>query len=114
MGYAALYVRQALRLARYREGFVLSVCPVCQEGRLHMEERRYRVLGIPRARRVVRCDVCRSVLREVRAGHWRYAVDGAENPALYEALNGRVLSEGELLRIAPEYEAMQYVEDEEL
>ena len=114
LGYAALYVRQALRLARYREGFVLSMCPVCQEGHLHMEERRYRLLGIPRARRVVRCDVCRSVLREVGAGHWRYAVDGAENPALYEALNGRVLSEDELLRIAPEYEAMQYVEDEEL
>jgi hypothetical protein len=54
------------------------------------------------------------VLREVGARRWRYAVDGAENPALYEALNGRVLSEAELLRIAPEYEAMQYVEDEEL
>ena len=112
--YAGLYVRQSVRLARYREGFMLTVCPVCEEGHLHMEERRYRLLGIPRVRRVVRCDVCRSVLREVGTRRWRYAVDGAENPALYEALNGRVLSEDELLRIAPEYAAMQYVEDEEL
>ncbi len=112
--YAGVYMQQWARLARYREGFVIAVCPVCGQGHLHMEERRYRLLGIPRVRRVVRCDVCRSVLREVGEHRWRYAVDGAENPTLYETLNGRVLSEAELLRIAPEYEAMQYVEDEEL
>ncbi len=112
--YLGLYLRQSVHLARYREGFVLTMCPVCEEGRLHLEERRYRLLGIPRARRVVRCDVCRSVLREVGTRRWRYAVDGAENPALYEALNGRVLNEEELLRMAQERAAVQYVEDEEL
>ena len=114
LGYAGLYVRHWAHLARYREGFVLSACPICEAGHLHLEERRYRLLGIPRVRRVVRCDVCRSVLREVGTRRWRYAVDGAENPALYDALNGRVLSEDELLRMAPEYAAVQYVEDEEL
>jgi hypothetical protein len=94
-------------LGRYRDGFMLATCPVCEEGELFLEERRYRLLGIPRIRRVVRCDTCRSVLRQVGRERWRYAVDGAANPELFALLNGRVISDDELLdlgyRGAPEY-----------
>jgi hypothetical protein len=98
--YAGLYVNQAAQLGRYREGFVLSMCPVCEEGELLLEERRYRLLGIPRVRRVVRCDTCRSVLRQVGRQRWRYAVDGVANPDLYDEFNGHVLTEDDLLDIA--------------
>jgi hypothetical protein len=36
------------------------------------------------------------VLREVGSRRWRYAVDRAENPALYNQLNGRVIDEDAL------------------
>ncbi|MBI5961213.1 MAG: hypothetical protein HY866_20920, partial [Chloroflexi bacterium] len=54
--YASSYVVQAANIARYHEGFILSICPVCTHGSLFVEDRRYRILGIPRVRRVVRCD----------------------------------------------------------
>lgn len=113
--YVGTYVRQAANIARYREGFDLAVCPVCEEGRLYLEDRRYRVLGIPRVRRTVRCDVCRSVLRQIGPQHWRYAVDGAENPAMYEAYNGAVLSGAELIAIAPEHRdaPLEYIDDDD-
>ena len=106
---------QAANLARYRDGFFLSICPVCEEGGLYMEEHRYRVLGIPRVRRVVRCEVCRSVLRHVGWQRWRYAVDGTANPTLYGEFNGRVLTEHRLVEIAPEYRGAppEYIEDDE-
>lgn len=110
--YVAVYVAQAANLARYREGFVVSVCPICARGTLYVEERRYRVLGIPRVRRVVRCTGCRSVLRQVGPGRWRYAVDAVENPAAYEALNNRVMTEPDLLAIAPELPPA-YIEGDE-
>jgi len=81
---------------------------------LYLEERRYRVLGIPRARRVMRCDQCRSVLRQVGRDQWRYAIDGAVNPNLFYELNGAVLTEEDLLAIAPEYGGAppEYIEDD--
>lgn len=103
LGYAGAYVAQAANLARYQEGFLLTVCPICARGTLYLEDRRYRVLGIPRVRRVVRCDECRSVLRQVGRGRWRYAVDELENPAAYSALNNRVVTERDLWTIAPEH-----------
>jgi len=114
--YLGVYVVQAASLGRYREGFILSICPVCEEGHLYLEERRYRLLGIPRVRRVVRCDVCRSVLRQVGQQRWRYAVDGAENSDLYTALNGRVLTEHRLMEISPEYGGTppEYIEGDEV
>ncbi|MCD4685558.1 MAG: SH3 domain-containing protein [Anaerolineae bacterium] len=113
--YVGTYVRQAANVARYEEGFVLSVCPVCEDGLLSLEDRRYRVLGIPRVRRTVRCDVCRSVLRQMEPQHWRYAVDGAENPELFDALNGQVLSETDLIAIAPEYRdaPLEYLDEDD-
>jgi hypothetical protein len=101
--YAGAYVAQAANLARYQEGFLLTVCPICARGVLYVEDRRYRMLGIPRVRRVVRCDECRSVLRQVGQGRWRYAVDELENPEAYQALNNRVVSERDLWAIAPEH-----------
>jgi hypothetical protein len=116
LAYLGVYAVQAANRDRYREGFILSVCPVCEEGHLYLEERRYRILGIPRVRRVVRCDVCRSVLRQVGRRRWRYAVDGVENPDLYGTLNGRVLTEHRLMEIAPEYGGTppEYIEDDEV
>lgn len=101
--YAGVYVAQAANLARYQEGFLLTVCPICARGTLYLEDRRYRMLGIPRVRRVVRCDECRSVLRQVGPGRWRYAVDELENSDAYHALNNRVVTERDLWAIAPEH-----------
>jgi uncharacterized protein YraI len=112
--YAGIYVNQAAQLDRYRDGFMLSICPVCEDGELYLEERRYRFLGIPRVRRVVRCETCRSVLRQVGRQGWRYAVDGAENPELYDEFNGRVLTEDELLEIGYRGTPPQYIEDDDL
>jgi uncharacterized protein YraI len=105
--YAGVYFTQSANMDYYQEGFVLAICPVCEEGELHLDERRYRVVGLPRVRRVVRCNNCRSVLRQVGRQRWRYAIDGALNPEMYDQLNGRVLTEKELLEISsgmsPEY-----------
>lgn len=112
-GYASAFAIQVASLARYREGFSLSVCPVCHTGHLYVDERRRRVLGIPWVRRTVRCDNCRSVLRYVGQRGWRYAVDGSENPALFESYNGRVLTEQQLMAISPEYvSAPEFVDDD--
>jgi hypothetical protein len=66
---------------------------------LSVENRQTRFLGIPAPRRIVRCDTCRSVLREVGSGRWRYAVDPVENAALYERYNGREIDEGQLAEL---------------
>lgn len=116
LAYLGVYVVQAANQDRYRDGFILSICPVCEEGHLYLEERRYRILGIPRVRRVVRCEVCRSVLRQVGRQRWRYAVDGVGNPDLYDTLNGRVLTEHQLMEISPEHRGTppEYIEDDEV
>lgn len=113
--YVGAYVVQAANVARYQEGFILSTCPVCETGKLSVEDRRYRVLGIPRVRRTVRCDTCRSVLRQVSPQRWRYAVDGNANPVLYDEANGHVLTESQLLEISPEfrYARPEFIEGDE-
>jgi len=98
--YAGLYYRGMVAAGRYDDGFIVQTCPVCGRGHLTMEARQGRVLGIPRVRRTVRCDECRSVLRETRSRRWRYAVDRVENPELYRRYNGREISETMLLRLA--------------
>ena len=98
--YVALYWRGAAGAERYAEGFVIDTCPVCGRGQLLVETRQDRVLGIPRARSTVRCTVCRSVLREVGDRRWRYAVDRAENPAMYTRFNGQVVDEETLRSIS--------------
>lgn len=101
--YLGVYLVQAANARRYREGFILSRCPVCETGQLYTDDRHYRTLGIPRVRRTVRCDTCRSVLRQVGEDQWRYAVDGAANPEMFHSYNAQVVSEQRLLDIAPDY-----------
>lgn len=83
-------------LARYADGFVLETCPVCQRGALTLEEGVTRSLGVPGVRRTVRCDTCRSVLRQVRPGQWRLTIDPRVNPALAEGQRGQTLADAEL------------------
>jgi uncharacterized protein YgiM (DUF1202 family) len=100
LGYIFLYWRGLVAADRYRDGFVIDECPVCKRGGLHVDEKPGRLLGIPQVRRTVRCDVCRSVLRETGAGRWRYAVDRIENAAIYDRFNGKEITDDELLRLA--------------
>jgi hypothetical protein len=85
---------------RYADGFVLSSCPVCQQGHLHLEETFTRTLGALRARRLVRCNVCRSVLREVEPGVWRYSIDPYINAALADEYNGQEFDAEGLLALS--------------
>ena len=96
MVYVGLYWRGLSMADRYADGFVIQRCPVCQQGRLSIETRMNRVLGIPRPRSIVRCDTCRSVLREAGRHRWRYAVDPLENPAFYKRFNGKIVYEATL------------------
>lgn len=114
--YIGTYLTQAASVARTADDFPLTVCPVCEHGTLALDQRRYRVLGIPRVRRVIRCDTCRSVLRQVGRGRWRYAVDGAANAALFDRLNGRVVTGSQLREISPEYRGTppEYIEGDDL
>jgi hypothetical protein len=99
-GYAAFYWRGLMAQDRYKNGFVIKQCPVCQQGDLLVETRRERVLGIPRPRHTVHCSHCRSLLRESGPRQWRYAVDKLDNPQLHATLNGRILDEDTLRQIA--------------
>jgi hypothetical protein len=87
-------------LKRYSGGFILNTCPVCQEGTLQLEENVQRSLGTPRVQRTVRCDFCRSVLREVRPGTWRYTIDPFVNPQLADAHNAQQFTDEDLLELA--------------
>jgi hypothetical protein len=91
--YIGLYWRGLSAMDRYAAGFVIEQCPVCKTGHLSVETRTDRFLGIPRPRTTVRCDTCKSVLRESGARRWRYAVDRAVNPTLYARWNGREIDE---------------------
>jgi hypothetical protein len=90
--YGAFYWRGAAAVDRYKNGFIIHSCPVCGRGELEVETKVGRILGIPRPMHTIRCDSCRSLLREVRPGHWRYAVDPMENTELAERYNGKVIS----------------------
>ncbi len=113
LAYLGIYAAQAGTMDRYRDGFILSTCPVCGEGHLYLDERRYRLLGIPVARRVVRCDQCRSVLRQVGRQRWRYAVDGAVNRDMFADWNNRLITEQQLINTMPESRPPEYIEDDE-
>lgn len=98
--YVVLYIRGASRANTYASGFIIERCPVCSRGTLYAETRQDRMLGIPRIHFTVRCTECRSVLREVGANEWRYAVDPAENPELFERWNNRVVTGDQLKGMA--------------
>ncbi|MDQ7027641.1 MAG: hypothetical protein Q9P44_19020, partial [Anaerolineae bacterium] len=100
LGYIFLFWRGLVAADRYRDGFVIDDCPVCNRGGLTVEEKLGRLLGIPQTRRTVRCDVCRSVLRETGAGRWRYAVDRIENPTMYDRFNGKEITDDDLARLS--------------
>jgi hypothetical protein len=105
LGYIALYLRGAATASQYVNGFVIHKCPVCREGNLTVEARTERSLGIPNTKHVVRCDNCRSVIRESGGGRWRYAVDRAANPVMYDRLNNREIREDTLKRLLDSPEA---------
>jgi hypothetical protein len=103
-GYVGLYMRGLAAADRYRDGFAVDVCPICRRGHLEIENRQDRMLGVPRPRRIVRCNTCRSVLREIGHRRWRYAVDPIESQALFFQYNGREIDDetlAELLRNPP-------------
>lgn len=110
LGYAGLYWRGLVATERYRSGFVIRRCPVCNQGDLIVETRRERAFGIPFARHIVGCTNCRSVLREAGNRRWRYAVDRMDNPQLYQALNGKILSEDEIRVLASQARADEPVQ----
>jgi hypothetical protein len=98
--YALLYWRGLMGTERYMGGFVVKRCPVCGRGDLVVETRPAWFLGIQRARHLVRCTECRSVLRQTRPDHWRYAVDPLENPELYRRFNGQEIDEQTLVDLS--------------
>ncbi len=112
-GYIVMFATSQAAAERYANGFVIQYCPICYDGRLYIEERSYRVLGILRVRRTVRCDNCRSVLREVGKHRWRYAVDRTVSPEMYASLNNRPLREEQLIDLAPQdgTQSPEYFED---
>lgn len=101
-GYGLFYWRGATYAQQYSNGFVIDRCPVCHRGHLTVETRTDRMLGVPLARHVVRCDQCRSLLRAVGSRRWRYAVDRIENIRFYEQYNGKILTEDELRQLRTE------------
>lgn len=100
--YVGLYWRGLAAADRYADGFVIERCPICGEGHLLVEVKQTRLLGIPRSRSLVRCDFCRSMLREVGKGRWRYAVDRSANATLYRQLNGKIVDVATLKRLESE------------
>ena len=100
--YVAMYWNATVVARRYTDGFVVDDCPVCGRGQLHIEAKHERSFGMPRVRHTVRCDACRSVLRETGTRRWRYAVDPAENQVLYERYNGREIMTGEIASLLVE------------
>jgi hypothetical protein len=98
--YLGLYMRGVSGAERYARGFVVDTCPVCRRGQMLVETRQERWFGIPRARHIVRCTECRSVLRETGYRRWRYAVDPMANPTIYQHYNGQEVDE-ETLNLLP-------------
>lgn len=100
--YVGLYLRGVALVERYASGFVIEGCPVCQRGHLTVDTKVERTFGIPRPRRTVRCNECRSVLRQTGDGWWRYAVDRLENPAIYDRFNNREIDDSTLVSLGRE------------
>ncbi len=100
--YVGFYWRGLVAADRYAEGFVIARCPICGEGHLLVEMRQTRFLGIPRTRSIVRCDFCRSMLREIGTRRWRYAVDRTVNVTLYREWNGKIVDPAMLEQLESE------------
>jgi hypothetical protein len=100
ISYVWMYWRGQSAVDRYAKGFIIEKCPVCRVGELEVETRTVRILGIPRPRRTIRCDNCRSLLRETGMNRWRYAVDKLANIAMYDRYNGLEVDERTLQKLA--------------
>lgn len=99
IAYLVAYLRGTASAKRYATGFIIDTCPICREGQLAVESRTERSLGIPNTRHLVKCNNCRSLLREIGGGRWRYAVDRSANPVLYDRLNNREVREDTIQRL---------------
>ena len=99
LSYIWFYWQGLKAVGRYDDGFIISDCPVCKRGALHIDARQSRILGIPSVKRTIRCDDCRSILRETGTKRWRYAVDRIENPTLFDRFNGREVNDVDLQRL---------------
>lgn len=106
--YGWRFVRGTRNLRRYSDGFVVDWCPVCRTGRLHLDEHVNRVLGVPRVHRTVRCNECRSVLREMRPGEWRYAVDPVADEAFAAEHNGNLFYDAGLIELVSQRRAEEW------
>jgi len=100
-------------LQRYEAGFPLEICSVCQVGKLTLEEKVKGAFGIPQVTRSVRCSNCRSLLREVEPGFWRYNIDPYVNPNLAYKYNTQQFSDAGLLELVEEAYQYQPVVEEE-
>lgn len=94
--YGWQFARGQREVSRYAKTFPLANCPVCQWGALSLDETIQRPLGIAHVTRTVRCDTCRSVLRQVDAGEWRYAIDPYINPQLAAEYDGKTFDDNRL------------------
>ncbi|MBC8170526.1 MAG: beta-N-acetylhexosaminidase [Anaerolineae bacterium] len=97
MTYAGLYAQGQRMVQRYKRGFVVQRCPVCSQGKLQVETLAKRRFGLPYvSKRTVKCPTCRSVLREVSSGQWKYRINPVENPKLHQRWHDKVVDEGQL------------------
>ncbi len=76
---------------------MIETCPVCG-GALYADEERFGRRSL-QTRRVVRCDSCRSVLRQRGNTRWYYAVDPEANPEFHRRHNGRTFMLDELFAL---------------
>lgn len=90
-------IARSREIKRYANGFILDICPVCQEGQLELEEHLRGPFSLRHIHRSVRCNVCRSVLRSVQPGKWRYTIDPFVNPRLAEDFNGEEFDDSGLI-----------------
>lgn len=93
---------------------MIETCPICG-GHLYAEEERFGRRFL-RVRRLVRCDGCRSIMRQRGNNRWHYAIDPRPNAYLHEMFNGRVFTEPELVELLenpPEKPDISKLEDDE-
>ncbi len=106
--YGFAFVTGRKEVNRYADGFELESCPVCQSGTLTLDQTVSRPMGIPRVlQRSMRCDTCRSVMRSVRPGVWRYAIDPVASPELAETQKNPLVKDANLIdfaRMAAQYD----------
>ena len=96
LAYVGLYLRGATARRRYNQGFIIERCPACGKEALRVKIQRKRRLGIPQAKYAVRCDTCRSVLRETSRGQWIYRINPRANPELYVRFHDKVVDDATL------------------